>query len=410
LLCFTTLTACQSNQNVEKAAIPAVPVKVRELQSGIVEDSSEFVGTLEAKKRVDLKSEIQGRITQVLVQPGEQVKRGKPILVLAPDQTVPQFESAQASVGVAQSNRNALTEQLRVAEKNLEVAQTNLASARASRDLAKTNQDRASFLLSQGAIGQFDHDRAKTDLEIKTNQLSAAQKQIESAQALVRQAGAVVRQSDASIRQAQAQAAAAAVNVNFKQVLAPISGIVGDLPHKVGDYLSGGQTVTSLVQNDVLDLRLSVPSSRINQLRLGLPVKLLDPATQDPVGSGALSFISPTVDTIAQVVLVKARFPNASGRLRNGQYTEARIIWERKPGVLIPTSAVLQVSGKSFVYVAEANAAQGETQQIARMRPVQLGAIQGQQYNVIDGLKVGEQLVVSGILRLRDGVPIQPES
>jgi multidrug efflux pump subunit AcrA (membrane-fusion protein) len=89
---------------------------------------------------------------------------------------------------------------------------------------------------------------------------------------------------------------------------------------------------------------------------------------------------------------------------------EARIVWDQGSGVLIPTSAVLQVSGKSFAYVAETDKSQGETRQVARMRPVKLGEIQEQDYQVIDGLKPGENLVVSGILRLRDGVPIQPES
>jgi multidrug efflux pump subunit AcrA (membrane-fusion protein) len=96
--------------------------------------------------------------------------------------------------------------------------------------------------------------------------------------------------------------------------------------------------------------------------------------------------------------------------LKNGQSVEARIIWDRGTGVLIPTNAVLQVSGKSFAYVAEKDNSQGEDRQVARMRPVTLGDIQEQSYQVIEGLKPGDSLVVSGILRLRDGVPIQPES
>jgi RND family efflux transporter MFP subunit len=139
-------------------------------------------------------------------------------------------------------------------------------------------------------------------------------------------------------------------------------------------------------------------------------VELIDPVTRDRLGTGAINFISPTVDAAAQVVLVKAQFPNPNGRLRNGQSVEARIVWARDTGVLIPTNAVLQVSGKSFAYVAETDDSQGEPQQVARMRPVELGEMQEQNYQVIDGLNPGENLVVSGILRLRDGVPIQPES
>jgi len=226
----------------------------------------------------------------------------------------------------------------------------------------------------------------------------------------VSQVRSVVAQANAGVQQAQAQVSAAQVNAAFKQVLAPISGVVGEVFVKPGDVVSTGQTITNIIQNDALDLRLSVPSNRLSQLRKGLKVELIAPATRKRISTGQVNFISPTVDSAAQSVLVKARFPNSSGILRNGQYVEARLIWNQGTGLLIPTNAVLQVSGKNFAYVAETDTSQGEAQQVARMRPVTLGDIQAQSYQVINGVKPGESIVVSGILRLRDGVPIQPES
>lgn len=407
-LLATSLMACQGKD--PKRVVSAVPVKLQIVQSSAVANSSEFVGTLESAEKVDLRAETQGRIATVLVQPGDRVDQGEVILTLQPAQTAPQFESAQAAVGIAQANQGATVQQLRVAEKNLDVAQTELASAEASRNLAKTNFDRANFLLNQGAIGRFDYDRAKTDLEISGNRVKVAQEKVAAAQATVGQARSVVGQASAGIRQAQAQAAAAAVNVEFKQVTAPIAGTAGEVMVKVGDLVSTSQTITHIVRNDALDLRLSVPSSRLNQLRKGLTVELIDPTSRKRIGTGKVNFISPSVDAGAQVVLVKARFPNSNRNLRNGQYVEARIIWDRGTGVLIPTNAVLQVSGKSFAYVAETDTSQGQVRQVARMRPVTLGEIQEQSYEVVKGLKPGENLIVSGILRLKDGVPIQPES
>jgi len=403
-----TLVACQGKET--QGAAPAVPVKLQMVQSSSIAESSDFVGTLESAEKVDLRPETQGRIAEVLVQPGDRVDQGAAILTLQPGQTLPQFENAQASLGVAQANRNATTEQLRVAEKNVEVARSELASAQASGSLSKTNFDRATYLLNEGAIGKYDYDRAKTDMEISTNRIQAAQERVGQAQASVNQAQSVINQADAGIQQAQAQVSSAKVDVGFRQVVAPIAGTVGEVFVKVGDVVSTGQTITNIVQNDALDLRLSVPSNRLNQLRKGLAVELIDPETRKRIGTGQINFISPTVDSTAQVVLVKARFPNGGGNLRNGQHVEARIIWDRGTGVLIPTTAVLQVSGKSFAYVAETDNSQGQARQVARMRPVTLGEIQEQRYQVIKGLKPGENLVVSGILRLRDGVPIQPES
>lgn len=408
LLLAMTLGACQGPES--QSAAPVVPVKLQVLESSSVAETSEFVGTLESAAKVDLRPETQGRIAEVRVQPGDRVSPGTVIMILQPDQTQPQLEGAQASLSVAQANQNATRDQLRSAEKGLEVARTELSSAEASRDLAKTNFERANYLLSQGVIGRYDYDRAKTDLEISSNRVQAAQQRVGQAQAAVSQARSGIEQANAGIRQAQSQVSTAKVNVGFRQITAPIAGTVGDVFVKAGDFVSTGQTVTTIVQNDALDLRLSVPSNRINQLRTGLTVELIDPATRKRISTGQINFVSPTVDSASQVVLTKARFPNSSGVLKNGQSVEARIIWDRGTGVLIPTNAVLQVSGKSFAYVAETNNSEGQEQQVARMRPVTLGEIQEQSYQVIDGLKPGDSLVVSGILRLRDGVPIQPES
>ncbi len=402
------LVACQKEET--QSAAPAVPVKLQVLESSSVAETSEFVGTLESAAKVDLKPETQGRIAEVRVQPGDRVSPGTVIMVLQPDQTQPQLEGAQASLSVAQASKNVSQDQLKAAEKGLQVARTELASAEASRSLSKTNFDRASYLLNEGVIGRYDYDRAKTDLEISSNRVQVAQQKVGQAQAAVSQARSGVEQANAGIRQAQSQVSSAQVNVGFRQVTAPITGIVGDVFVKAGDFVSTGQTLTNIVQNDALDLRLSVPSNRINQLRTGLTVELIDPTTRKRISTGQINFISPSVDSAAQVILTKARFPNSSGVLKNGQHVEARIIWDRGTGVLIPTNAVLQVSGKSFAYVAEKDDSQGEERQVARMRPVTLGDIQEQSYQVVNGLKPGDNLVVSGILRLRDGMPIQPES
>lgn len=403
-----TLTACNQSETIKQTAPQAVPVKVQILESAQVEDSSEFVGTLEAAQKVALKPEIQGKITEILVQAGDRVSVGTPILTLQPDQTLPQLESAKAALSAAQANRNTTQEQLRVAEKNLAVARTELASIQANRNLSKTNFDRARYLLNQGVIGKLDYDRAQNDLILANNRVRTAQDQVEAAQASVSQAQSVIHQAEAGIRQAQAQVATASVNVGFKQIVAPIAGTIGDISVQVGDVLSTGQSVANIVQNNALDLRLAVPSNRLNQLEIGLPVQLIDPTSKQQISTGSINFIAPTVDSTAQSVLVKARFTNPNQAVRNGQSVEARLIWQKGTGLLIPTSAVLQVSGKSFAYVAEPND-KGDTQPLARMRPVTLGEVQDQSYQVLKGLQPGESVIVSGILRLRDGVPIQPQ-
>jgi multidrug efflux pump subunit AcrA (membrane-fusion protein) len=133
---------------------------------------------------------------------------------------------------------------------------------------------------------------------------------------------------------------------------------------------------------------------------------------------GQVTYISPTVSRDTQSVLVKFSFVN-DGSLRDRQYTKARVIWDRKPGVLVPTTAVTVVGAQKFVFVAaEEKPEEGKTaakepakesakpRLVVRQIPVQTGAIQGQAYQVVSGIKPGDRIAVDQILSLRDGTPI----
>ena len=123
---------------------------------------------------------------------------------------------------------------------------------------------------------------------------------------------------------------------------------------------------------------------------------------------GEVSFISPRVDKQSQVILTKARFPSSEVELRDEQFVRARVIWQKDSGVLVPSSAITRLGNRAFVYVAR-NAKATESSvslQIAEQRPVKLGSIKGNKYQIIDGLKPGETLITSGLLNLSDGAPI----
>ncbi len=378
------------------AAPPVVPVQIETLQSETIKQSSEFVGNLEAAQVVEVRPEIQGRIEQIFVTPGQDVGAGQSIMVLKPDQTVPQLEGSLAGVDVAIGTReNAI--------KALDIAEAQLDSAEAKLELDTVNVSRAQQLVEAGALGQIRLDEALTQQEASQNNVIAAQESVAAAQVQVTQA-------EAGIRQAQAQADASLVSVEFKDVVTPIAGVMDDLPVKLGDYVSVGQPVAKVTQLDALLLNLQVPSNRSAELRTGLVVELLDPTSKQQLATGSLTFVSPTVDPEAQSILAKAQFRNPDGQLRDGQYVEARIIWETQPGVLIPVTAITRVGGKSFVYVLEDETSEAGDATVARLTPVELGDIQGNDYQVISGVEVGDRIAVSNILKLSDGVPVEPES
>lgn len=374
----------------------ALPVKVQQVGTSTTEDSSNFVGALEAQQKVTLQPQIQGRIEAILVSSGQRVQKGTAIASLSLDQTQANVASSIAAANAAQAG-------LKTAQAQLQQAQAQRTKVAANVQLQRTQFNRTQQLVTEGA-------QARQELDIARNNLQAAIADLQAADKEVAAANAAVRQAQANIRQAQAATAAAQVNVDLKRVVAPITGIVGEFPVKLGDYVNTGQTITTITQNDALDLNISVPSNRLKQLRIGLPVQLIDPTTRQTIGQGEINYISPTVSSNQQSILSKARFNNTPGRLRDGQYVQARVIWNRQPGILIPTVAISRIGGQSFVFVTEDTIVNGQPQQIVHQRLVRLGDIQGNNYQVLDGLQVGETIVTSGILKLREGTPIQPQS
>ena len=391
-------SGCQSSDRKASATAPPPPlVKVQQINSAQIEETSEFVGSLEAPQRVTLQPQIQGRISSILVSSGQRVEKGTPILELSIDQTEANVNSASASANATRAG--------------LGTAQAQLAATAAARDkaaanvqLQQTQFNRYQSLARDGAVPQQQLDIARNNLQTAIADLRAADKQVNASQA-------GVQQSEANIKAADAQVAASQVNLNFKRVVAPVTGVVGDFPVKVGDYVNTGQTLTTIIQTDAFDLNLAIPSSRSAQLRSGLPVDLIDPNTKKRLSTGSIGYVASTTDSTQQTILSKGRFSNTNGLLRDGQYVQARVIWSRKPGVLVPTEAVLPIGGQNFVFVTVNKSDEsGKTQTLAHQIPVTLGDIQGQNYQVLQGLQPGASVIVSGVSKLKEGAPVAPQA
>ncbi|HIK44958.1 MAG TPA: efflux RND transporter periplasmic adaptor subunit [Leptolyngbyaceae cyanobacterium M65_K2018_010] len=299
---FSGLGVACGGQPPQMMAPPAVPVQTQLLQPGTLEDSSEFIGVLEAEQRVDLRPEVAGRVTQVFVSSGSVVRPGQPILQLRPDQAQAEVAGAQAGAEAARFGRDA-------AQAQVESAQANIARTRSEVQLAEAEFSRTQQLAVSGALSQRDLDNARTNLEVARAAQTQAEENLRTAQAQLQQA-------NANFNQAQAQINVNQETLGLKQVAAPVAGLLGDMTLRIGDFVNAGQTITTIIQNQELFLRIQVPAVRTSQLRTGLPVELIDPDTGNSLSTGSISFVSPDVNTNLQTVLVKARFPNEAGNLR----------------------------------------------------------------------------------------------
>ncbi|MEL6928042.1 MAG: efflux RND transporter periplasmic adaptor subunit [Cyanobacteria bacterium J06600_6] len=418
-LLFLVLTGCGTQQPEAQGPPPAVLVEVKDLDDDSVKLSSEFVGSLEAEQKVALASRVDGRILAIAVQSGDAVKRGDLIVQLQLGREQGEVEAAQSEVGIQKANVSNAEAELRTAEAEVASAEANVEQSRADLreqqaelELARANMERTKFLVKEGAQSQQILDDRTRDINAAIAQtdalkaaLNSSQKALRAAQEQVISARSAIAGQQAALKQAESRVGIAAENLEFNRITAPIDGIVGNIQPKVGDYLESGTQITSITQNETLELNVGVPLEQASQLKLGLPVELLD-RQGGVLAEGNISFISPRTDRSSQAILVKAAFNN-DGRLRDDSFARARIIWSSQPGVLIPTSAVSRIAGKSFVFVAvEKKQSDGSTGLVAEQRPVELGAIQGQSYQVISGVESGDRLITSGILNLADGSPI----
>ncbi len=399
--------------------MPPAPVEMERLQEEPLEDSSEFVGTLDSQAGVSLQPETDGRVTQIFVSAGDTVAAGDPIMQLSPERSQADYNAALASVSAARSARDSARAQLRAAE----ARQTELV---ADLQLQQTDYERTATLVAQGALPQENLDQISRDRTVAQSALNSARQEIAALSSSVEQAGATLNQTEAN-------ASATQQDLLDKTVTAPIAGIVGDIPIKLGDYVTAGSQLATITQNQDLDLDVAVPIGEASRLRTGMPVELIPFGEDEAIAAGNISFISPTTNTATQTVLAKARFSAPEQPLQDNQRLEVRIIWDQRPGVLVPATAISRLGGQTFVFVPgepdpEAAGAppageqppvgQGETPgeadgpppMVARLKPVKLGDLQGNDYQVLEGLSAGDTVITSGLLNLRDGVPIMPAS
>src|SRR5260370_27594145 len=119
-----------------------------------------------------------------------------------------------------------------------------------------------------------------------------------------------------------------------------------------------------------------------------------------------LTFITPQVDTTTETVLAKATIANSKDSLRTAQFIRARVIWGSQEKPVVPVVAVSRIGGLYFAFVAEADQKGGY---VVHHKPLQIGQIVGNNYVVLDRVKPGDKVVVSGTLFLIYGLPVVPQ-
>src|SRR5207247_584312 len=150
--------------------------------------------------------------------------------------------------------------------------------------------------------------------------------------------------SEAQLKAIEAQIRQQKVALGYHRVTVPVAGVVGDIPVRVGDSVTRSTVLTTVDQNAGLEVYVNVPVQEAQNLKVGLPVQLVDDKGQTMVAT-KVSFVSPAVDTATQSVLAKAVLPEG-GPFRTEQFVRARVVWTRAPALTVPLVALNRINGQ----------------------------------------------------------------
>ena len=260
-----------------------------------------------------------------------------------------------------------------------------VANAEANRRLARTEFARAESLHKSQLISQSEYEQKSAQLESAERQFDVAANGAE--------------QQYQSLMAARARMNLAQKAVADTVVRAPFPGLVGERFVSVGDYVTKGTKVASVMRVDPLRIELTVPAQYISQVAAGRSVSFVVDAYPGETFTGQVRFVSPSVNADTRALTLEAVVPNPDARLKPGFFATARIEEAGGgPGILVPASAVRTLAGTARVFVVAGDRAEE--------RIVMTGQTEAERIEITDGLKAGERVATSEVERLVDGLRV----
>jgi membrane fusion protein, multidrug efflux system len=250
--------------------------------------------------------------------------------------------------------------------------QAQLAAAEAQRELTRLNLDRARGLVEGGVVSRAEYDRTV-----------------------------------AEHKQAEARIGEIRATIDRKTIRAPFAGVLGIRQVNVGQYLNGGAPVVPLQSLHPLYVNFDLPQQEVGRVRVGGAVQVaLEGATGE--FAGRITAIDSVVDETTRNVKVQATLSNPTGRLRPGMFVRAHVVQGAGAAVVaLPASAISYAPyGDSVFVVDEVTGPKGEKYKGVRQQFVKLSGGRGDQVAVASGVEAGQEVVTSGVFKLRNGAAV----
>ena len=336
-----------------------------------------ITGTLLADEEAEVAAEVAGRVTATPVKRGSRVAEGAPLISLA------QVE-AQAGATDAEANVAQLEARLALQPgQAFDVEQVpEVATAKAARDMAEADFNRVKSLLDQKVVSQAEFDQRRNQAEMARNQYRTARN--------------AAQQQYRMFEGARARATLANKALADTVVRAPFAGLVVERKVSVGDFVTRGTKVVTVVKVSPLRAELTVPEQSASLVAPGRLVRLKVDAFPGRYFDGQIRFVSPAYRADQRALTVEAIVPNGDNALKPGMFVSAEVeLPSTAPALVVPADAVQTVAGLSHVFVIHGDKAEE--------RLITPGVTIGARTEILQGLAAGDVVAVTGVLSLTDG-------
>lgn len=383
LLSATLATAC-GRAGADSSAAPAQAAAVTVAASDVVaQPIKRFIrvsGTLTAQEQADVAAEVAGRVVATPVERGSRVGASDTLVRLLASEGEAQAVEAQANAAQIEARLGIANGAPFAVERVPEVA-----NAQATVKLQRTEFERAKRLYDQKLLSQAEFDQ-------RAAQNEAAERQYDMARN-------TAAQQYQSLLAARARLTLAQKALADTTVRAPFAGVVGERFVSVGDYVTRGTKVATVMRVDPLRVELTVPEQFVSAVATGRAVTFEVDAYPGETFAGEVRYVSPSVAANTRALTLEAIVPNGHGRLKPGFFATAQIEQAAMlPGLLVPAAAVRTVSGTARVFVI--------TGDRVEERVVMVGQVVGERVEITSGLAKGERVVATGADRMVDGVRV----
>ena len=333
----------------------AVPVEVEKIGVGSIEETIELTGWIKANQVVDIASKVPGRVeslsvvssqgTLANVEEGVEVKRAQQLAVIDHDVYLAEVAAAKAII---------------------KAAEVELADA-------EREKKRLIALYEGGSATEQSKDKAITAAQLAAARLSSARANLELAE----------------------------INLRESMISSPIDGIVTAKHIDAGNLIKAGDKIVTVVDMKTVKVVVAAAEKYSEEILVGIPARIKVDAFPERVFTAKVYSIYPALDEQTNTMQVKIRLENNQLLLKPGMFARVTLVTERKDNAVVVSRDVV-LGGKIdpyYVYVVDND--------IAHKRFVQVGIKQADKYEIVDGLKPGETLVVNGMNFLKDGTKVE---